>query len=117
MDSGYIEKLYGKQKIALKFGNNAFELLCKMYDSKKVLDVGNILQEVGGERDLIYCAGRAASLSAGKEFKFNKYQIGDWLDDMSQKDYEDIVEALTEAKIMGIPIKELTKAQEEEAKK
>jgi len=122
MDSGYIEKLYGKQKIALKFGNNAFELLCKMHGSNKVLDVGEILQQVGGERDLIFCAAQAASLSSGKEFKLNKYQIGDWLDDMSQEDYEDIVNALTEAKILGVEIKtlmELAEQQkaEEEAKK
>ena len=84
MKNGYIEKPFGKGKLALKFGVNAHELFCKMHNVE-FHEMGEKMAGLTGERDLVFCAAHAAALSAGKDFTITKYQIGDWIEDMPQK--------------------------------
>ena len=101
MKAGYTEKQIGKAKIALKFGTNAFAELCEMHDRSDMNAIDEILNSASGVRDLIFCAGKVASLAAGKDFKFNKYQIGDWLDEMSEADYADILKTMRSTRVLG----------------
>jgi len=96
--------------IALKFGTNAFCELCDMY-GVEFYEMDKALKKPTGTRDLIFCAARMAALSSGKKVTFNKYQIGDWLDDMTQDDYKDILKAMNTTKIIGreIDVKEESK--------
>ena len=98
--SGYIEKKLNGKTIGIKFGTNAFALLCEKHGIE-LTEVDTVLNDVVGVRDLIFCAAKAASLSKGDEVWFNEYMIGDWLDDMTQKDYDDIISTIDNAKVLG----------------
>ena len=102
--SGYLEKKINGKIVPISFGTNAFDLLTEMYESE-LDDVEKILSRAGGVRDLIFCGMKAAALSADKEFTLNKYQVGDWLDELPQEDYADILSTLEKTKVMGQDVK------------
>ena len=111
MRSGYTEKTMFGKKVAIKFGTNAFDMLCEMHGYDDMSGIDKVMAKAAGIRDLIFCAAKAASLSNGKELKLNKYQIGDWLDDAPQSDYDDILKAIESTKILGagVEVKEESK--------
>lgn len=93
-----IKKNYGKGTLELNFGINAFNDLTDMHGTD--LDgMDEILNKPGGMRDLIYCAAKMANRK--KDFKLDKFDIGDWLDEMSQEDFDDIIKAFNKTKIYG----------------
>ena len=98
--AGFVEKKLNGRVIGFKFGTNAFALLSELHNVE-LDELDKVLGNVTGIRDLIFCAAQAWALSAGKEVWFNRYQVGDWLDEMSQVDYEDILGALNNAKVLG----------------
>lgn len=113
MRTGFCEKTIDGVSIGFKFGTNAFQLLTDMHN-KEFHEIDAIMSNAGGIRDLIFCAYRANALSTGKEMKLNVYQIGDWLDDLPQSDYDDILKALESAKVLG---EGLNVSKEDEPKK
>ena len=98
--AGYTEKKINGKTVGFKFGTNAFSLFCEMH-GLEMHEMDKALGGIAGVRDLIYCAARAAALSAGREVWFNEYVIGDWLDEAPQEDYDDILKAMNNAKVMG----------------
>ena len=100
MKSGYHEATINGKKMPLKFGTNAFELLTTMHN-KDLSGLDEILNSPGGMRDLVFCAAKAVQLAKGQELKVNVYEIGDWLDEMEQKDLDAIMKAFGEAKVYG----------------
>ena len=100
MRTGYTEKQINGVSVGFKFGTNAFQLLTEMYN-KEFHQIDEIMNNAGGVRDLIFCAYQANALSNNLNVDLNKYQIGDWLDDLPQDDYNDILKALNSAKVLG----------------
>jgi len=98
--AGYVEKKINGKTVGFKFGTNAFALLSELH-KVELEDLDKVLGNVTGIRDLIFCAAQACALSSGKEITFNRFQVGDWLDEMTQADYEDILNALNNAKVLG----------------
>ena len=113
--SGYVEKTILGKKVGFKFGTNAFYEFCDMknceledIDKHLLLPKKNPKNKKEAPRineramvDLIYCAAKAHCLSSEKEITFNRYVVADWIDDMEQDDFNDIVEALNNSKVMG----------------
>lgn len=97
-----IKKKYGKSTLELYFGINAFEELTEIHGTD--LDgIDEILNKPGGMRDLIYCAAKMANRK--KDFELDKFDIGDWLDEMDQEDFDDIIKAFNKTKIYGRELK------------
>ena len=88
-------RIGGKSR-PFKFGTNATDLYCKAqqitlgefttsFNEKKMktMDV-----DPSVVRDLLYAGLAAPLLSKDEEVDFTKYTVGDWIDDMEQKELE-----------------------------
>lgn len=98
--SGFVSKKINGKDVGFKFGTNAFALVSEMR-GVELDELDKVLGSVSGIRDLIYCAAKAHLLAKGEDVYFNEFTVGDWLDDMAQKDYEDIIGALDHTKVLG----------------
>ena len=54
-----------------------------------------------GMRDLVYCAAKMAHEARNLPVTFNAVTVQEWLDSMSDADYDGMMKALDEAKING----------------
>lgn len=104
--TGYIEKkIKGFGLVGFKFGMNAFAKLCEMQNIA-LSEMASVLHQdspqfLGAMRDLIYSAAYAATKEAGKDVVFTPETVGTWIDNMPQKDFTEIMEAMNTAKFMG----------------
>jgi len=103
--SGYIEKKIGENIIPFKFGMNAFAKFCELQNIN-LAQMGIVLQPnlpalLSAMRDLLYSAAYAAIKSEGKEVTFTPETVGDWIDEMPQSDFNEILETMQSAKLMG----------------
>jgi len=74
-------KIGGKNRL-LKMGTNATAMFCDMYEiplSEFQTYMSN--QTMSHYRDLIYCAVADGARKEGKEVNFDRYEVGDWLDE------------------------------------
>jgi hypothetical protein len=58
---------------------------------------------------LIYSAALANDLENGNDIEYNLYTVGTWLDDVDAEKINDIVEAMSESKILGNSLNNQTK--------
>lgn len=79
----------GGERRPIKFGTNATALFCKEHKIS-LKEIGGFLSEgemtIEKYRDLLWASLTAGAQSAGKDFPFTKYQVGDWIDDMADED-------------------------------
>jgi len=113
---GYLEITIDGQAYGLKFGTNAIALFCELHGIE--LHELAMVNDAAAVRDLIWCAGKSWSLSKDEKFPFNQYQIGDWLDSISEKEMNRILKAIDKTKIAGKEIQagRTTDGKEEEPK-
>lgn len=52
-------------------------------------------------RAIIYCGLLAYDQEEGNEIDYNIYKVGSWLDDLPQDEFQNIMTAMTETKILG----------------
>lgn len=52
-------------------------------------------------RAIIYCGLLAYDQEEGNEVDYNIYKVGSWLDDLPQDEFQKIMTAMTETKILG----------------
>ena len=100
---GEIQVNIGGQARTMRFGLNADFEHCKLlkmtlnqlYEYRQNgLNVENI-------RDRVYCALLVSDLKAGTPVTYNKYDVGDWLDELPEDDVMKIIEAMSGANVQG----------------
>jgi len=88
-------KIGGKKRL-LKFGTNQTAILSDLYDAplQQMDEVFSPAKmSIGQTRDMIYSALAAGCYSSKKEIDFDQYDVGDWIDEISQADLESIFKA------------------------
>jgi len=87
-----IAKIGGKQRV-LRFNLNARYEFCKMHNltQEEVQDYFGDLHNVEAVRDMVYCALRAADLADGRPVDYNQYTVGEWISDMDQNDFNQMM--------------------------
>ena len=107
--SGFVEIKVNERNIAFKFGMNAFGMFTEIHNVT-LSQMQNMLEEgsISALRDIIYCAAYVAEKAAGHEVDFNKFTVGEWIDEMDEQDFELILKAVKSAKIMGKGVQEVT---------
>lgn len=86
-----VELIIGGEKRLFKFGTNATAVYCstrnvKLSEVEKELDLMSM--DIEKVRDFIYAGLVAGCYRQGKEITFNKYNVGDWIDEMEQGELE-----------------------------
>ena len=118
--SGYIEKIIDGELISFKFGMGAFAKFCEMQNI--TLDkMGEILQPSSPSQlmatiNLFYSAAFIGMKSQGKDVTFTPEAVSEWIDEMDQNDFNDIMETMTKARIMGKGIDEVEKKRQTKKK-
>jgi len=100
---GYIDITIDGKKKTLHFSMNFWAEFTEQ--------MGISLQEIGsvfesgislpGLRALIYSAVLANDLEQGNTVDYNIYTAGNWLDDISAETINDVVETMSQSKILG----------------
>jgi hypothetical protein len=71
-------------------------------------DIGSVFESgisLNGLRALIYSAALANDLEKGNKVDYNLYTVGTWLDDIDAEKINEIIEAMSESKILGNSLK------------
>lgn len=98
----YIEKKINSEMIGFHFGMGAFHIFC---ETRKI-NLDKIQDEfekdnMGAMSDLLYSAAKFNLLLKGKDVPFNKYTAMTWLDVLTEKDINEIMEVFSKSQIMG----------------
>jgi len=100
---GTAEIFIGGKKRPIKYGTNSTAILCEIRGIT-LKDMTNMFSEqkikdneiTGGEvRDLVFAGLTSGAYSKGEEPDFNRYQVGDWIDEM---DADELIKAF---EVMG----------------
>jgi len=106
---GTAEINIGGKKRPIKYGTNSTAILCEIRGIT-LKDMGDMFSEqrikdneiTGGEvRDLIYAGLASGSYSKGEEPEFNRYQVGDWIDEMDADELIKAFEVMGESQPKG----------------
>ena len=100
---GYYSLKLGGKKRTLHFSMNFWaslteELGVGLQDLYKVFSNEMAISSV---RAIIYCGMIAYDQEEGNEIDYNVYKVGNWLSDMDQNQFTDVMAAMTETKILG----------------
>lgn len=84
----------GEQRL-IKFGTNATDLFCTLYEIA-LTDMASILASPrpGHYRDLIW-SGLVAGAGGPDKAQFSRFDVGDWIDEMPQAEFERIWSAFS----------------------
>ena len=52
-------------------------------------------------RAIIYCGMMAYDQEEGNEITYNKFSVGNWLSEMNQDQFQEVMATMTETKILG----------------
>lgn len=90
---GTVTATIGGHNRVLKFNLNANYEFCKMHrlTQDEVMDFFTDPLNVTAIRDMIYCALKVADLAAGKQIDYNEMTVGEWISEMPQSDFEQII--------------------------
>jgi hypothetical protein len=80
----------GGAKRLIKFGTNATDLFCNLYGIG-LSEIAEILKtpRPGHYRDLIW-SGLVAGVGGEDKADFSRFDVGDWIDEMPQDEFERI---------------------------
>jgi len=108
---GYIDITVDGKKRTLHFSMNFWAEFTEQM-GVSLQEIGTVFESgisLNGLRALIYSAALANDLESGNEIKYNLYTVGTWLDDIDAQKINEIVEAMTESKILGNSLKNESK--------
>lgn len=90
---GTITANIGGRVRTLKFNLNANYEFCKMHNltQDEVMTYFTDAHNVDAIRDMIYCALKAADLADGRAVDYNPYKVGEWIQEMDQKELERVI--------------------------
>ena len=100
---GYYTLVIGGKERTMHFSMNFWASLTEtldvgLQDLEKVFSDKSQLSSI---RAIIYCGLLAYDQEEGKEIDYNIYKVGSWLDELNQDDFNHIMKAMTETKILG----------------
>lgn len=95
---------------AFKFGINQSIFFCKLRNVS-ITDMNKLLNDMEGDdgsilRDLLWSALKEGARKEKKEFNYDPFDVGDWLDDTSEDDIAKMLNAWVESVTNGLPKKE-----------
>ena len=98
----FIEKKIGSEKIGFHFGMGSFNLFCEI----RGIELNDLEKEfaknqMSGIADMLFCAYKFNLLRRDLEVKHNRFNAYDWLDQMSEKDLNDIMKVFSKAQVLG----------------
>jgi hypothetical protein len=108
---GYIDIQVGGKKRTLHFSMNFWSEFTEQLNIS-LQDIGNVFENgisLKGLRALIYSAILANDQEQGNEIDYNIYTVGSWLDDLEADTINDIVNTMTQSKILGNSLSAETK--------
>lgn len=88
---GEVEVNIGGRVRLIKFGTNSLAL----FSQKTGKDLSEIDAGLMSIRDLIWSGLVAGAKKRKEEADFDEWEVGDWLDDMDQSEFDKISEAIT----------------------
>ena len=100
---GYYTLVIGGKERTMHFSMNFWASLTEtldvgLQDLEKVFSDKSQLSSI---RAIIYCGLLAYDQEEGKEIDYNIYKVGSWLDELNQDEFNNIMTAMTETKILG----------------
>ena len=100
---GYYSLKIGGKNRTMHFSMNFWASLTEvldvgLQDLEKVFSDKSQLSSI---RAIIYCGLLAYDQEEGNEIDYNIYKVGSWLDDLNQDEFQNIMQAMTETKILG----------------
>ena len=100
---GYYTLVIGGKERTMHFSMNFWASLTEtldvgLQDLEKVFSDKSQLSSI---RAIIYCGLLAYDQEEGKEIDYNIYKVGSWLDELDQDEFNHIMTAMTETKILG----------------
>jgi len=93
----------GNKERPFKFGFNAMDIFCKEYGiglnafSETFAKIATGEAAPGIIRDIIYSGLLAGTLSCNQTPDYNKYTIGDWLDELGNEELTKVMKLVTES--------------------
>ena len=86
--------LIGGKKRPFKFGINAARVFCKE-TGKSINDLNDIAEtDLDAIVSILYAGLFHGAKAAGKEVDFDSWQVGEWMDDMDQKEITKAFESM-----------------------
>ena len=104
---GYIDITVDGKKKTLHFSMNFWAEFTEQI-GVSLQDIGSVFESgisLNGLRALIYSAALANDLEKGNKVDYNLYTVGTWLDDIDAEKINEIIEAMSESKILGNSLK------------
>lgn len=88
-----VEVLIGGKTRLFKFGINQLAI----YSQKHNLSLSEVEMGMSQIRDLFWSALVAGAKKKKEEIDFDEWDVGEWIDDMMQEDFDKVVEAMNNA--------------------
>ena len=100
---GYYSLKIGGKNRTMHFSMNFWASLTEvldvgLQDLEKVFSDKSQLSSI---RAIIYCGLLAYDQEEGNDIDYNIYKVGSWLDDLNQEEFQNVMQAMTETKILG----------------
>lgn len=98
----YTTKLGGRERtlhFSMNFWANFTEIMEVPLDKIGDLFSGGV--SISAIRALVYAALLAYDQEEGNEIDYNKFKVGSWLEDVDQKELENMIAAMMESRILG----------------
>lgn len=100
---GYYSLKIGGKNRTMHFSMNFWASLTEvldvgLQDLEKVFSDKSQLSSI---RAIIYCGLLAYDQEEGNNIDYNIYKVGSWLDDLNQEEFQNVMQAMTETKILG----------------
>ena len=105
---GYIAVNVGGKKRTLHFSMNFWAEFTEQM-GVSLQEIGSVFESgisLAGLRALIYSATLANDLENNNEVDYNIYSVGTWLDDLDAEKINEIVQTMSESKILGNSFKQ-----------
>lgn len=116
--SGYIEKQIGDQSRGFKFGTGLYKRISRDHEIE-LFEIDKHLQQLDGYDRMVelfyYAAAFAADINE-QIIDFNRANVEEWLDELSAKDIDDIMNVFNDSKIRGKKISDLIKTTKKKRK-
>jgi hypothetical protein len=88
-----VEVLIGGKVRLFKFGVNQLAI----YSQRHNLNLSEVEMGMSQIRDLFWSALVAGAKKKKEEIDFDEWDVGEWIDDMEQEDFDKVVEAMNNA--------------------
>lgn len=86
---GEVEATLGGKVRLVKFGTNQLAL----FTEKHKIDPSDVEFGMAHLRDLVWSALVSGAKKKGEQVDFDEWQVGDWLDDIDQAEFDKIMDA------------------------